>query len=153
MRLAEYKVTNNNKVDIFITATGDKIASLELHSMGNQQLDKKFVESVVDVTEKHIAYYNKPKCKVEIWNGNAMFSIIGTVADGNYTKVVIKATGAVVAVARPIGGNYLFDLSLVYGIAHATEVYIEDIRRYQKSLALASATKNRQQTVTKKVKK
>lgn len=148
MRLAEYKVTNNNKVDIFITATGDKIASLELHSMGNQQLDKKFVESVVDVTEKHIAYYNNPNCNVSI--RNKMFSVIGTVANGNYTNVVIKATGTVVAVIRPIGGNCLFNLSLVNGIAYASDVYMADIRRYQNK---ASATKNRQQTVTKKVKK
>lgn len=147
MSLAGYKRVAPNQVNIINLATGTIVASLKLSPLGNSDLHKRYVDNVVDVVDRFISYHNSPNCIVSI--RNTVFSSIGAVANGNSTNIVIKATSTIAAVVYPYGGNSLFDLSLVNGVAHASDVYMASIERYQKSLATDKVMANRQQAVKK----
>lgn len=147
MSLTGYKRVAPDKVNIINLATGSIVISLRLAPLGNPDLHQQYVDNVVEIVERYIAYHNSPNCMVSV--RNTVFSSIGTVANGNQTNIVVKATGTIIAVVIPYGGNSLFDLSLINGVAHASEVYIASIGRYQKSLATDKVMANRQQALHK----
>lgn len=134
-----------DKVNIVNTATGNPVVCLRLSPLGNPDIHQQYVENMVEVVERYISYHNNPKCTVSV--RNTVFSSICTVANGNQTNIVIKATGAIAAVVYPYGGNSLFDLSLINGVAYASEVYLSAIERFQRLQASKKVMENRPQTV------
>lgn len=145
MSLARIQRVNIDKVNIVNTATGNPVVCLRLSPLGNSDLHKRYVDNVVDVVDRFISYHNSPNCIVSI--RNTVFSSICTVANGNSTNIVIKATGAIAAVVYPYGGNSLFDLSLINGVAYASEVYLSAIERFRRLQASKKVMENRPQTV------
>ena len=145
--LANYKMVAPGAINVINLSNGDIMASLRLSSFASDKLNRQYVENVTNTVENYLSYINKPNCQVSIWH--TIFSSVGIAPTGNNgCKVVtIKATGTPLASINFYNVDGLFNLSLENGVAHACEVYMAGIERYQKSLATDKVMENRRQTV------